>query len=73
VNLPHVINDPKELHGMGTTLMEYLPQLRGVTFYPDGARAGQPRTPCDLTWALQNEGVRVETDMETCVGGVCGV
>lgn len=73
VNLPSVVTDPLELHYMGETLMEYLPHMRGVTFYPDGSRAGQPRTPVDLEWALENEGVRVETDEETCAQGVCGI
>lgn len=73
VNLPAVVTDPLELHYMGETLMEYLPHMRGVTFYPDGSRAGQPRTPVDLEWALENEGVKVATAEDTCVGGVCGI
>lgn len=73
VNLPAVITNSSEVAAMGRTLMEFLPRLRGVTFYPDGARAGQPRTPVDLEWALQNEGVTLAVDEETCVGGVCGV
>lgn len=73
VNLPHVVTDPAEAKTFGETMMKYLPDLRGITCYPDGARAGQPRTPVDLDWALKNEGIVFETDEETCVGGVCGV
>jgi ribonucleoside-diphosphate reductase alpha chain len=53
--------------------MKYLPQLRGVTYYPDGARSGQPRTSVDLKWALENEGVRLESEEATCGSGVCGL
>jgi ribonucleoside-diphosphate reductase alpha chain len=73
VNLPHVVTDDRELHDLGNELMKHLPRLRGITFYPEGARAGQPRNPVDLTWALENEGTRFEGNEETCVGGVCGV
>jgi ribonucleoside-diphosphate reductase alpha chain len=73
VNLPAVITDKHEVAEMGRTLMEYLPTLRGVTFYPDGARAGQPRTAVDLAWALKNEGITYEVEEATCSGGVCGI
>ena len=73
INLAGVIDDPREVADFGKTLYKYLPRLRGMTVYPDGARAGQPRTPVDLEWAIENEGVRYEVDEETCVGGACGV
>ena len=73
VNLAAPITAPAEVEHFGNTLMRYLPELRGITMYPDGACAGQPRTPCDLAWALRNENGVLETDDETCAGGVCGV
>lgn len=73
VNLAKPITDKTDVADFGRTLMKYLPQLRGITCYPDGARAGQPRTPVDLAWALENEGTIFEGNEETCVGGVCGV
>lgn len=73
VNLPAVVTDPVEVRQLGDTLMEVLPTLRGVTFYPDGARAGQPRTAVDLEWALNNQGVTFAAEEATCSGGVCGV
>lgn len=73
VNLPGVITASDELLDFGETLMEYLPQLRGITVYPDGARSGQPRNPVDLAWALEREGMILEGVEETCAGGVCGV
>jgi ribonucleoside-diphosphate reductase alpha chain len=73
VNIPHPVTDPLEVKRIGATLMRYLPDLRGVTFYPDGARSGQPRTPVDLDWALSlNGGAEVATD-DSCINGVCGV
>lgn len=73
VNLPAVVTDKRELRSLGEELLKHLPRLRGVTFYPDGARAGQPRNPVDLAWALEHEGTRFEGNEETCIGGVCGV
>lgn len=73
VNLPNVVTSPDDVKEFGETMMEYLPSLRGITIYPDGARAGQPRTPVDLEWALKNEGVREGVTEETCIGGACGV
>jgi ribonucleoside-diphosphate reductase alpha chain len=74
VNLPHVM-EGAEAHDFGRTMMEYLPRLRGITVYPDGARAGQPRTPVDLEWALANEGVREGVTENVCGVGeaACGV
>jgi ribonucleoside-diphosphate reductase alpha chain len=72
VNLPEPLAGD-DAQSMGRTLMDYLGDLRGVTFYPNGARAGQPRTPVPLEWALDNEGVSEFTDDSTCSGGVCGV
>lgn len=73
VNLPAVITDAREARDMGDTLMRFLPDLRGITFYPDGARAGQPRKPVSLEWALQQRDVVVETDAGRCQDGVCAL
>lgn len=72
VNLPAPITDEAESRGFGKILMRHLPNVRGITVYPDGARAGQPRTSIPLEWAIENEG-EVFTDDATCAGGVCGV
>lgn len=73
VNLPAVIVDPGEAKLIGDTLMSYLPSLRGITFYPDGARAGQPRKPADLEWALQQQDAVVDADEGRCADGVCAL
>lgn len=72
VNLPYPITDASEQADYGKMLMEYLPKLRGVTVYPDGARGGQPLTPVDVEYALEHQGVRFEENEERCVGGLCG-
>lgn len=73
INLPHPVTDPIEQRLFAEKLYVYLPKLRGVTVYPDGSRGGQPLTPVDVEYALQNSGVRFEESEERCVGGACGV
>ena len=73
MNLPAfgtVGNDDPEY--FGKILYKYLPQLRGITAYPDGARGGQPLTQVDFEYARQRKGVIFEAN-EDCVGGVCGI
>lgn len=72
INLPYPITEPDELKLFQDTLMKYLPRLRGITCYPDGARSGQPFTPVEYDFARQREGVIYEGQEETCVGGLCG-
>jgi len=69
------VNLPPYTDGMETTLapilLRYLPQLRGVTFYPDGRHDHQPVVPVDIR----------DIDMfahtldqgPTCNGGECGL
>lgn len=73
VNLSHTLEGDVEVANFGDTLMKQLPSLRGITVYPDGARAGQPRTSVPLEWALEQQGRVLETDDATCAGGVCGL
>ncbi len=54
------------------TLLKYLPRLRGVTVYPDSARAGQPLVPIKYSTAKKHVGVVYEESDDKCVGGVCG-
>lgn len=75
LNLP-----PKEQQSFSTLefgdiLIEYLPRLRGVTVYPDGARGGQPLTPVSYAEAVDWEGYEyAEVGNESaCVSGVCGI
>lgn len=50
----------------------YAPRLRGLTFYPDGSRGGQPLTKVPYAEALGQEGV-VFAETDSCRDGVCGL
>jgi ribonucleoside-diphosphate reductase alpha chain len=54
---------------------EYLPHLKGVTVYPDGARENQPLVPMPLNEALEHVGARaVEAfGQDTCRDGKCDI
>lgn len=75
INLPHVMRDAAERRAFGETLLPYLPQLRGITVYPNGARAGQPITPVSLKRAILggDSPVIIEESEEKCASGVCGI
>lgn len=72
INLPYPITDIYDVKEYGNMLMRYLPRLRGITVYPDGARGGQPLTVVPYKVAIGQEGVVFEESEERCVGGVCG-
>lgn len=59
-------------------IKKYAPRLRGLTFYPDGARGGQPLTQVPYDEALVKEGKIFTEDLEflettSCPSGVCGI
>ncbi len=73
INLPYPITDAAERQDFGDMLYNYLPELRGMTVYPDGARGGQPLTAVPYDEAIKHEGVVFEEDpMNSCASGVCG-
>jgi ribonucleoside-diphosphate reductase alpha chain len=74
INLP-AFGQPgnDDIERFGNTLMKYLPKLRGVTVYPDGARSGQPLVTVDYDYAVHRKGVVFEGTEDNCVGGVCGI
>ena len=57
-------------------VQEYAPRLRGLTFYPDGARGGQPITKVDYSEALAHRGQVFTEAHDICEisgkGGSCG-
>lgn len=73
INLPYQITDEREREDFAIMLYSYLPKLRGVTVYPDGARGGQPLTNVPYDVAASQEGVVFEESEERCVGGACGI
>lgn len=51
---------------------KYAPRLRGLTFYPDGSRGGQPITEVPYEEALSH-GSAVYEENSACRDGVCGI
>ena len=78
INLPSwgsELNNQNKVQEFGTMLMKYLPQLRGVTCYPDGARGGQPLTPVKYSTAIKHLGEVFLEQADICdisKGGSCG-
>lgn len=78
INLPawgSSLNNESTVTKFGNTLLRYLPELRGITAYPDGARPGQPLTKHPYWDAISREGVEfVDSGEEAgaCKNGVCG-
>lgn len=89
INLPRwgsSTNNEQNVRHFGETLYKYLPQLRGITVYPDGARGGQPLNRVPYEEAKKYVGIELEEGGENCrtsieelgneracVNGVCGV
>lgn len=73
-------NNEDKVRPFGDMLIKYLPQLRGITCYPDGARSGQPLTAVKYDTAIKHIGhefsevvVRSENICEIVgKGGGCG-
>jgi ribonucleotide reductase alpha subunit len=78
INLPawgSEFNNKDLVRSFGSMLIRYLPQLRGVTTYPDGSRGGQPLNPISYAEAVKQEGIEmVEEQQNVCslTGGSCG-
>jgi ribonucleoside-diphosphate reductase alpha chain len=59
INLPSwgsESNNDSNVHDFGIMLLKYLPYLRGLTCYPDGARGGQPLSPVKFSTAIKHIG-----------------
>jgi ribonucleoside-diphosphate reductase alpha chain len=69
-------NNDETVRPIGNMLMKYLPKLRGITFYPDGARDGQPLNVVSYQTAVGKTGkVFVEEQADVCSianRGSCG-
>lgn len=78
VNIPKwgsEANNENTVRDFGDKMMKYLPELRGLTIYPDGSRAGQPLTPIAYKTALSHLGeifVEQATVCDITKGGSCG-
>jgi ribonucleoside-diphosphate reductase alpha chain len=79
INLPQwgsEANNSDTVQKIGKIIMKYLPSLRGLTTYPDGARNGQPLTPVKYTTAVKHVGEIFVEAADICEisgkGGSCG-
>lgn len=90
INMPtwgSSVNNRRTLQRFGDTLMKYLPDMRGITVYPDGARGGQPLNRVPYSEAVKHlgrefvEGGEAEVSAviqefgneRSCVNGLCGL
>ena len=68
-------NNSKLVRPFGDMLIRHLPDMRGITTYPDGSRGGQPLNPVPYMEAAKQEGIEmVEEQQNVCDlrGGSCG-
>lgn len=71
-------NDTRTLQTFKQTLLKYIPKLRGITCYPDGARGGQPLTSVPYEEAKAGAGMEHDELAEfltttSCPSGTCGI
>lgn len=78
INLPawgSEANNDSKVQEFGNMLIKYLPKLRGITCYPDGARGGQPLNPVSYKTASKHVGQIFVEAADICditKGGSCG-
>lgn len=68
-------NNANGLKAFGDLLIKYLPELRGMTCYPDGARGGQPLSAVKYSTAIKHFGEVFFEQADACdisKGGSCG-
>ncbi len=75
LNLPSVQEQSFTHREFGDLLFKHLPNLRGVTCYPDGARGGQPLNVVPYSEAKDWVGLEYQEigSEQACLSGVCGV
>ena len=75
VNLPAwgtAGNNADKVPQLAGTIAKYAPRLRGLTFYPDNGRGGQPITKVSYAEAIKHRDV-VFVEHDSCKEGVCGL
>lgn len=77
INLPawgSELNNDAKVREFGNTMIKYLPQMRGLTVYPDGCRSGQPLSPVKFATAIKHVGEIFIESVDICdlKGGSCG-
>lgn len=75
INLPAPEEQTFTHQEFGDMLLRYLPSLRGITVYPNGARGGQPLTAVSYAEAIGQEGIEFQetSNDKACISGVCGI
>ena len=69
INLPawgSEFNNQGTVAKFGEMLLKYLPTLRGITAYPEGARSSQPLTPVKYETAIKHVGEVFVEQMDVC-------
>jgi ribonucleoside-diphosphate reductase alpha chain len=74
INLPRGTNEQE----LSDLYMEYFPELKGVTVYPDGSREDQPLTPMDLDEAIKYAEKHADAligaaGFDSCKDGKCDI
>jgi len=72
INLPH--DYPMEDYA--ALMLEYGPQLKGITVYREGSRGNEPLTPLvveDAISHLESQAAIIGAADSSCVGGVCEI
>ena len=64
-------NNEGLVRSVASILARYAPRLRGFTFYPNGARGGQPLTSVPYKEAKENLGTVFKEEVKTTVYDVC--
>jgi ribonucleoside-diphosphate reductase alpha chain len=80
INLPawgSPANNEDNVYDTADIIRKYATLLRGLTFYPDGSRGGQPLTQVPYHEALEKEGRVFTEELEflektSCPSGACG-
>lgn len=68
-------NNENTVSDFGNMLIRYLPNMRGITCYPDGARGGQPLSAVKYSTAMKHTGEIFVESADICditKGGTCG-
>lgn len=68
-------NNEDKVQDFGNMLIKYLPNVRGITCYPDGARSGQPINAVSYKTAIKHVGEILVENGDVCdltKGGSCG-
>jgi len=81
INLPEwgsEYNNEDTVDNCIQSVKKYATELRGLTFYPDGSRGGQPLTPVSFKEAIENEGTTFTEGLDfletvSCPSGACGI